>query len=537
MKSKQLEAVSATSPGFNDLGTGQAAFVAAGSQIADSRDIVPLPELPRPHLLLPDPLPPAGVPVRAEPGDLTCRTCGEAHLTEYIDFGRKLYLPWQRLVAQLYFCPACGHRQFLPDLKSTDLAEIYGGGAYFQSEAMKADYAAYYKLGSNQGSEQLHALLRRLGVAKGARVHEFGAGTGLNMWGLQKVGYDASGSDWSAEAVAFGREHGNEKLFVEDMTTIDKAVREGVRYDVIVSNAAIEHTPNPVAMLKDMARLCTPETFIIVRTNNGDTAVNRNLGMLFDGFYYFPHHLHYFSARSLNATGRRAGLKPVLQRASEEFEAPLADAALGEKRPGETDAARVKRAAALFETTWLEMAFVLEDSPYKRDTQTLPAIAQPSTVPPFQWDSHADFFSPDTPWRQNRCLKTDLRPLEQMVYSTVHNYWYYGYAFIGVHDFCHYDDDYLPMLSFEAPESGLFEFEITLGNRYIQESAARFIVVAPAGGREEIRVPSLAPVKATRRIELRKGECVRFVCENEKLPNLQRTICLVGVRRVGAQRA
>lgn len=475
-------------------------------------------------------------PAEAASAAQACRICGVEGLVPYIDHGRRLYtrginIPRDGSAASLFGCRHCGHKQFLPDLVSADLAEIYAE-PYFCSAEEEAAHASFYEAGWNEVRQITWRLFLDAGVPDGARVHEFGCGSGVTVFGLRNLGYDVTGSDWSSGAIDFAHRQGNAHVFREDMNT--PAAMAGTPLDVILSNDAIEHVPDPVEMLRGFAALAGPETRIVVRTNNGDGAVNRRLGMLFDLFYYFPHHIHYFSARSLVACANRAGLKPLLIRDPGNLSPQLRDAALGPLTPGQTEEERLAEAAARFETERLEAVFVRKDSSVRTAAPDLPAAWTSDTLDEFEWDSHADFFKPGpSVWRRQLVHSGTLVPWEDMFYEPVkENLFYWGSSFIGDHWMANYGNPpWLPLMSFEAPVSGKFLFDITLANRFENRGAVRISLIRPNRLEERFFIDRIAPLRLTRRFTLRAGQRVGFLAEASHPESQQKTTVLVGVRR------
>ncbi len=81
-------------------------------------------------------------------------------------------------------------------------------------------------------------LLQKYKITKTAKIFDFGCGSGYTVGYLQKLGYDVSGSDVSAEAIEFGLSMGVQNLSVAHEGEITHS-EEG--FDLILALDVIEH--------------------------------------------------------------------------------------------------------------------------------------------------------------------------------------------------------------------------------------------------------------------------------------------------------
>jgi SAM-dependent methyltransferase len=296
--------------------------------------------------------PPAKPAPWAPPAELgNCRICGGA-LAAHIEQGGPLFARFRGLSAQLAACEACGHKQFVPDLRDEDLADVYGG-AYWGSDGVdRRLYTSLYEAPENGVANGLARTLADWGMTSRARVHEFGCGSGLTMHHIAKLGFDASGSDWAPDAIAFANERGFQRATVENANTV--ANWEKASLDVIFTSHWLEHIPDPISSLKRFVPLLRPDGLLVMLLPNGDGIVNRRLGMSFDPFYYFPHHIHYFSVASLIETVERAGYQVLSIRTTQRYTPGVLSAATGTP-PGADLEAEAGRLARNFLTEELEI--------------------------------------------------------------------------------------------------------------------------------------------------------------------------------------
>lgn len=132
------------------------------------------------------------------------------------------------------------------------------------------------------------------------------------------VDFSAGNGRFAAQLVALG---------VDSVTAVDyqnarpRSLPGYVRYetaakflasdrcvDLIVLRHALEHSPNPVALLRSLANHLTPRGVIYVEVPNRASAFAKIAGRSWVG-YYVPRHLFHFTSRSLEVTLGMADLR------------------------------------------------------------------------------------------------------------------------------------------------------------------------------------------------------------------------------------
>ncbi len=95
----------------------------------------------------------------------------------------------------------------------------------------------------------------------GSKIFDFGCGSGYLVGELQKMGYDASGSDVSTEAIKFGLSKGIRNLSVVQGGEINPP--EG-GFDLILALDVVEHTEDDLRTIRGLKRALKPGGIAII---------------------------------------------------------------------------------------------------------------------------------------------------------------------------------------------------------------------------------------------------------------------------------
>jgi len=116
-----------------------------------------------------------------------------------------------------------------------------------------------------------------------------------------------------------------------------------------------------------------------------------------------------------------------------------------------------------------------------------------------------------------------------MVFSDIHEYWYWGPAFVGDHWLSHHDDDFLPMLAFEAPHDGCYRFELTTGIRFATEPPCQVVITRPDAPPATFVVDHLSSRRHRYQVMMHAKELFGVIIRATRTPSAQKVICLVAV--------
>lgn len=222
-------------------------------------------------------------------GQWTCPCCGSHR---YQVMSRK------SIVTALVRCQSCRLLYRAPRDPSIDNAafyqEDYASGGLATTLPPRSELQRLLACnfeGTDKNFRHKIGLLRTLGIAKGAKILDFGCSWGYATWQLRHAGYDATGFEISEPRAKFGRQY----------LKIDIATREDELagpFDVFFSSHVLEHFSNPRKALAIARRQLRDGGIFIAFTPNGSltrlrldrNAYNHSWGRLHpiyldDGFY------------------------------------------------------------------------------------------------------------------------------------------------------------------------------------------------------------------------------------------------------------
>jgi 2-polyprenyl-3-methyl-5-hydroxy-6-metoxy-1,4-benzoquinol methylase len=201
-----------------------------------------------------------------------------------------------------YRCDSCDVL-FLYPLPVDQLAEIYPPNYYAYSQARSSMVT---KIKSFLDRRQLRRILRRI-PGEQLSVLDIGGGAGevlnqvraadMRVKFTQIVDLDA-GAEGAAQAAG----HEYARCRIEDF-------RSSRSFDLILLLNLIEHVENPVAVLRKAGSFLAPQGWILIKTPNFDSFDARLFRHRSWGGYHCPRHWTMFTARSLRAAAKAAGLQ------------------------------------------------------------------------------------------------------------------------------------------------------------------------------------------------------------------------------------
>ncbi|MBI4353880.1 MAG: class I SAM-dependent methyltransferase [Candidatus Omnitrophica bacterium] len=156
--------------------------------------------------------------------------------------------------------------------------------------------------------QRARRLRRALGGLAGRRVLDIGCGRGQMLAWLQHWGAEVYGTELSqAAADEAARRLGPSSVVVNELA--EAGFPDGW-FDAVTVWHVLEHVLDPVALLREVARVVSPDGFVYVEVPNAGGWAARRLGRRWLG-YDAPHHLVHFTPETLRLAGTKAGLVVV----------------------------------------------------------------------------------------------------------------------------------------------------------------------------------------------------------------------------------
>jgi 2-polyprenyl-3-methyl-5-hydroxy-6-metoxy-1,4-benzoquinol methylase len=157
--------------------------------------------------------------------------------------------------------------------------------------------------------EDLEAEVRFLRAKPQGRLLDVGCGSGDWLLWIRQLGWEAEGLGFDEAAVRVATERG---------LTVRQGVLEGQGYaagsfDAVTLNHVIEHVPDPLATVRECARILKPDGQLIMFTPNTASLGHRLFQRHWRGLEP-PRHLHIFCPQAMEAMLRSAGFNRVLVR-------------------------------------------------------------------------------------------------------------------------------------------------------------------------------------------------------------------------------
>lgn len=149
--------------------------------------------------------------------------------------------------------------------------------------------------------EEAYAFIAsKLRNAKISRVLEIGSGLGYLTFALKQAGYDARGLELSERAVTAARARFGNLYEVCDVTQVDASK---FLADVVVMTEVLEHTSDPLTLLRCINGMLRPGGFALITTPN-KSSVRRSAYWMTDNP---PVHLWWFSETTLRRLAQMTG--------------------------------------------------------------------------------------------------------------------------------------------------------------------------------------------------------------------------------------
>jgi SAM-dependent methyltransferase len=203
----------------------------------------------------------------------------------------------------MYACRDCGHRHLAAQFEPRQLTRLYSQ-FYPRSQFSLDDFKAYPErdgLAAWWNGERSGAYRW---VPKGVRVLDIGCGFGQTLAYHQARGCEV----WGVEADENIRRVADRFGFKVHVGLFDASLYEPDYFDYVTLDQVIEHSTDPGAMMRGVARVLRRGGRAILTTPNAASPLARILGRRWL-HWHTPYHLQFFSQESMRLSAAQAGLQ------------------------------------------------------------------------------------------------------------------------------------------------------------------------------------------------------------------------------------
>lgn len=148
----------------------------------------------------------------------------------------------------------------------------------------------------------------RVPAAKSGRLLDVGCGGGAFLQRMRDAGWRVTGTEPDPNAAARLRD----RLGFPVFSSVEEVESRPERFDLITLSHVIEHVSDPLAILRQLAALLTPNGQLLITTPNVKGLGARLFGPAWRGLEP-PRHFNVFSPQSLAEAVRSAGLRVDVQ--------------------------------------------------------------------------------------------------------------------------------------------------------------------------------------------------------------------------------
>ena len=256
-----------------------------------------------------------------------CRLCGATGAPLYADVEDRLFgIPgrWS-----LLRCASCALVWLSPRPDAADIGRLYRGYYTHEPDAPPSALQRAVRRGipaaalgyADRAPGVAARLLARIGPLRDAgvrgalglegglrgRLLDVGCGAGLLLSTLRELGWDVSGTEIDPDAAAVARQRVGCKVHEGPVEALSLP---GEHYQAVTLSHVIEHVLDPVATLRECARLLARSGRLAIVTPNAASRGVLAFGRDWRGWEP-PRHIHVYESASLLRTVEQAGLRVV----------------------------------------------------------------------------------------------------------------------------------------------------------------------------------------------------------------------------------
>lgn len=205
---------------------------------------------------------------------------------------------------EIWACVNCGLR-FAPGAFSVrvDYNAIYSTQEYYESQVREMESQDVRNDFRHHGTYRY--FFEKVSKKGNVELLDVGCGVGRFLHAAAASGFSVSGIDVSAQAIERGKVNAD---FPMRCLTVEQAIEEPKRYDVVTAFEVLEHLSDPVEFLVKILKLLKPGGTVFCTVPNWDSPMHQHTERK---DWIPPVHLCFHTKRSLAMLGHIAGLGNV----------------------------------------------------------------------------------------------------------------------------------------------------------------------------------------------------------------------------------
>ncbi len=199
-------------------------------------------------------------------------------------------------------CKKCGLMWNDPRPDDEKVKAFYSKGYRTEYKGIRIPKKKYVYRDAKEAVRRYH-YLRDL-IKKGDRLLDIGAGSGVLVYCLRKLGYEAQGIGPDENHSRYARE----VLDVPVITGFAADIEDRATYDMVTLHHVLEHMPDPLGELKRIGGMLKQEGKLVIEVPNAED-ISQD-----PGHRYHKAHLYTFNPETLVALGEKAGFVTMRKR-------------------------------------------------------------------------------------------------------------------------------------------------------------------------------------------------------------------------------
>ncbi len=219
---------------------------------------------------------------------LNCPVCN--HALGEKEFLVKFLSPYDGKEYKLYRCRICDVEFWEPRYLNLEIYE----------RELRTTYAEFHA-GVRQGLGKNHRFFLNRFAQSPGRLLDVGCGDGLFLKHIKGLGFEVWGIDVDRKSVETAKEkRGIERVYNMTLEDFSKLANErGIRFDYITMFEVLEHVVKPAEFLGVIKSILKEGGLVVGSVPNRDSVINVVFGRMADNWDYPPHHITWFSEKSL----------------------------------------------------------------------------------------------------------------------------------------------------------------------------------------------------------------------------------------------